>query len=194
MALTLVQRTPTTIDALELDASLTETHDVENEVTEHPVEAGYVITDHVRRKPQRVTIEGIVSNTPVISKAVRFATGGDSVEDGRAESAYATLMAIFDSAKVISIITGLKQYDNMVVESLRFPRDKNTGSTLRFTACCKEIRVAASQTVKVTQPRGAGQQHSGKKSAAEAPAPIEKPSSLLFQTKQYVQSKFVPKP
>ena len=34
-----------------IDATVTETHDLESEVTEYPTEKGSDITDHVRNKP-----------------------------------------------------------------------------------------------------------------------------------------------
>ena len=49
MTLTLLfKKKLTRIDTLELDAAIAEMHSGANEVTEHPVEDGGDITDHVR--------------------------------------------------------------------------------------------------------------------------------------------------
>lgn len=49
---------------VEFDATMSETHDSASEVTEHPVEEGSAITDHVRRQPFTFTCEVYITNTP----------------------------------------------------------------------------------------------------------------------------------
>lgn len=52
---------------LHFDAVLSEEHEHSATVTDHPVEIGVNIVDHVRPDPDRVTLEVFVSNTPVYS-------------------------------------------------------------------------------------------------------------------------------
>lgn len=49
------------------DADLQETHEGTNLITEHPVEEGADISDHVRPQLKRFTVEGVVSDTPLLS-------------------------------------------------------------------------------------------------------------------------------
>jgi len=51
---------------IELDAVLSEGHESSADVTEHPVEAGVAITDHVRRKLRTLEIQGVVTSTPIV--------------------------------------------------------------------------------------------------------------------------------
>lgn len=53
-----------TVGELEIDATVSEISDVTATATEHPVEEGVNITDHVRPDLLRVQLECIVSNTP----------------------------------------------------------------------------------------------------------------------------------
>lgn len=53
--------------SLELDVDLQESHDLSSEITEHPVEEGADVTDHVRPRLRRVSIEGYVSDSPMLS-------------------------------------------------------------------------------------------------------------------------------
>lgn len=55
------------VASLELDVELQETHDLASDITEHPVEEGADVTDHVRPRLRRVSIEGLVSDTPMLS-------------------------------------------------------------------------------------------------------------------------------
>ncbi len=57
---------PTTIW---FDLCLEEQHLLKNTVTEHPVEMGADITDHIRQENPRVTLQVFVSNDPIVSKA-----------------------------------------------------------------------------------------------------------------------------
>jgi hypothetical protein len=54
------------IGIVELDASLSETHSMSAEVTNHPVEEGSEISDHIRKQPDSIQISGVVSNTPLV--------------------------------------------------------------------------------------------------------------------------------
>lgn len=48
-----------------VDVSLRETHGVGAEVTDHPVERGANIVDHIRPLPRTFSIEGLVTNHPI---------------------------------------------------------------------------------------------------------------------------------
>lgn len=50
--------------SIRIDATTQETHSYVNTVTDHPVERGAALTDHVRPDPIRLTIAGVVSNQP----------------------------------------------------------------------------------------------------------------------------------
>ena len=48
------------------DVIASENHETVAQITDHPVEVGINITDHVRTLPDRVTLVAYVSNTPII--------------------------------------------------------------------------------------------------------------------------------
>lgn len=53
------------IDDIWIDVSISETHGVGAEVTDHPVELGANIADHIRPTPRTLSIEGLVTNHPI---------------------------------------------------------------------------------------------------------------------------------
>jgi hypothetical protein len=53
---------------VQLDAYESESHEDTATITDHPVEAGVVITDHVRDNPSSVSLSGTVSNIPMPGK------------------------------------------------------------------------------------------------------------------------------
>ena len=48
-----------------IDVSVREGHALTAEVTEHPVESGAAVADHIRRMPDTIDIDGIVTNHPI---------------------------------------------------------------------------------------------------------------------------------
>lgn len=147
-------RSPAKIDTIVLDASVTETHTMEVDVTDHPVEQGAPVTDHARPKPITLSMEGIISNTPlsrtqqlrmVTSLGITFQTTAEAEHilgaPGYGEQAYMAMQAIRDAAKLITVVTSLRTYENMEMTSLVVPRNKDVGECFRFTAQFKEIRI-----------------------------------------------------
>lgn len=184
----LFEDTTAKIDALELDAMLVSEHVVENEITQHPVEVGADVTDHVRPKPDRLTIEGIVSATPVqFGGNARVGLGYD---DNRVADAYQTLLTLRASAKLVSVVTRRASFDSYVIESIRFAEDAKSSRMLRFVAQLREIRTVESQTVQITQARAKGKTKGGKKTPGEAKDPLPKKMSFLMQAKEYAAKKW----
>lgn len=64
---------------ISLDASVNEVHRLSAIVTDHPVESGVNISDHVRPDLDRIEIEGVISNTPIILPR-NFADGTQVIE------------------------------------------------------------------------------------------------------------------
>lgn len=126
-----------------LDATVSEGHEFENETTDSPVEEGVSFTDHILAKPRMLTIEGIVSDTPIMHRDSIEAAGFDTARNGfgRGKQAFETLERIFFSRIPITVATKLATYPNMVITRLSIPRGSTTGDALRFTASLKEIRV-----------------------------------------------------
>jgi hypothetical protein len=151
-------RTRAQIGSVQLDVSISEQHTSTNEVTDHPVEVGVNIVDHVRPKPDVLKIEGMVSNTPLPSSdapAYPVTVNGitflskSQFQAARAGTAYSDLLSLQSSASLITVVTGLRTYDNMVIESLDVPRDAKVGQALRFSCTLKQIKTAVLQTAKI---------------------------------------------
>lgn len=159
----LIAPTLTTIDSLTLDASISEQHSSEVEVTEHKIESGATITDHATPKALKLSIEGVVSNTPTNRSAVArivetmgiLVTSTSPFEAkqgavGYAENAFAILENLRDHPKIITIVTKLKTYNNMILQKLNVPVNALNGEALRFTADFQQIRLVQNQIDTVT--------------------------------------------
>lgn len=158
------KKTLVQIDSLTLDASFSETHSADIEVTEHPVESGVNITDHARPKPDKLKIEGFFSNdalpdssAPLVEQSAQLGDGSSisylsrsSTQADRSGEAYAGLLAIRDAGKLITIVTALRTYENMLMTSLEVPRDPKSGQALRFSAQFTEVKLVTNETAAFT--------------------------------------------
>jgi len=176
------------IGELICDATIREVHDYKNDVTEWPVEEGFNITDHIRRAPDEITIDGFITNSPVLQTNIQrigqfvgtqtdpFIAGviGSAANIGGAvfkslkredsanqvELALDILLAIsgrkIDGSNIdpqlIQIITGLRVYTNMAMQSLSIPRDAKTGEAMNFTSRFKQIEVVSTEIVTIPNP------------------------------------------
>ena len=150
-----------------IDAALTEEHNFDSDVTEYPVEQGGDVTDNIRPKPITVTIEGIVSDTPIGKMVDIRVNQGDNgqLDFTPSADALAALTAIRDARLPVPIVTSLKAYDNMAMTSLKIPRDAATGAALRFTAEFQQIIFVTNNrtTVRVATPAAGKQVAQGNK-------------------------------
>jgi len=139
-----------------VDASVRELHEARSEITTNPIEDGADITDHVRNMPLTMTMQGVISDTPIglafvdnIKGIIGTATtifGGSS----RSHDAYDDLMKLRKTREPFDLVTGLKVYQNMILQDLRIERTAKTGKSIQFTARLKQIEIA--RTKKVAAP------------------------------------------
>jgi len=72
----LLYETPSgVLSALEFDAVTAEDHTVAADATEHTVETGANITDHVRTKLAEFTMQGVITNTPLNETTIGTSPG-----------------------------------------------------------------------------------------------------------------------
>jgi hypothetical protein len=112
----------TKIGGVELDATLTEEHRYTSRVTSYPVEDGTIISDHILNEPEVVVISGIVTDSP-INILSQF---------NRSVTAFNTLVRMQQNREVMTLVTGIKVYQNMAITSLDVPRNLRTGQSLQF--------------------------------------------------------------
>lgn len=110
-----------------VDVVISEEHESEMEIAEHPVEKGAKISDHAWRLPYRVTLESAIA--------------GD-----RAVASYQQLLAIQAAAEPFSLVTGLKVYNDMLIKRLTVTRDKENARVLKFEAELQEVVIVSTES------------------------------------------------
>ncbi len=125
------------LDFIEIDATPQETHSHTLEVTQHPVERGADISDHARPKADMLPLDCAVSDT----------------EAGRSSDIYERLRLLQDKAVLMTVITTLRTYDNMILQSLSTTRTAKDAGGLRFTVIFQQIELVQNKTTVVTVTR-----------------------------------------
>jgi hypothetical protein len=158
------------VDGYAIDVAVRLESSGECEVTSWPVEVGANMTDHVRRKPAMVTLEGLVSDTPIGEMIAERATTTRPTSE-----AHERLQAILDAREPVTIVTERRTYTSMLLQKLTEPEDAGTGDGLSFTASFVEIILATNNRafVRVEPPRGKKKNTRGNKPTT--PVTNEKP-------------------
>ncbi len=146
------------------DAILSEVHQMTAEATQHEIEDGSDIHDHIINRGRTLTIEGLISDDPItvlqtgiIGRTIATATPGFlrtkigygiSGSKGKpSKAAFDSFNEIYDNKISVTILTGLKQYENMVMEDFNVPRSSKTIRSLEFTATFRQIRIVSAALI-----------------------------------------------
>jgi len=174
------------LQQLGFDVALREGYEGAAEVTEHPVEDGADVADHVRAQNEALTFEAWVTDHPITipGTAMDGVTGGTStvalasgqratglVYSQRVERVRLvdeTLRRLKDAGQVLTVRTGFREVGGCVIERYRVDRDAESGSALPVSLDFKRIRVATSRTVPVTAPTQRRGQRRGQRGAQPA--------------------------
>lgn len=162
------QRKAAKLGTLQLDATIREVHSYRNQPTQFPVEDGYDINDNIRLEPEEYEVSGFVTNSPIslfqknnaqilkkTNNEIEVIDLQDTEVVNNVELAVNELLRISGrkingervDPEVITIVTGLRVYDNMVITDLTIPRDSATGQSLRFNARFKKIQIVNTETI-----------------------------------------------
>jgi hypothetical protein len=135
--------TDSTGRVLILDATLSSQADDQAQITRHPVEAGADVTDHIQPDPPTLSLQVVVSNTPLRSR-------DPNPSPQRAEAAYELLLQRLNAGVLWDIVTPVRIYESMALGKVGNARGRGISSNeLRFSLEFVKIRIVAPSFVKV---------------------------------------------
>lgn len=150
------------IGSVVVDVTLSEQHQMQNRITQWPVEDGSTITDHIANEPRRVSMNGFIADSPLNG------SGG-----GFAQRAFGELERIWRDKELVEVITQYRVYRRMGIERISVPKDGRVGDALRFTAELVEVQFATSESVDIPAdtlpPRGSPEPVGDVADQAESP-------------------------
>jgi hypothetical protein len=171
---------------LQVDAFIRESHAFSNDISEHPIESGGAIVDHIHNKAVSLSLDGIISNTPMsllgltaIDSANRFLS---KESNNFAEMAFKKIEELFLKREPIVIATSLKTYANMVLEGLSIERGGGLYDSLMFTCTAKQIQIVSQNLIAIPQPKAKRAQPKQKKGLQETKTVPESEVAALKET------------
>lgn len=156
--------------AVELDLVATESFESTAEVTKHPVETGSAIGDHVKPANDVISIEGVITNTPVIIPSTQMGgatrapasltlpgVGAVTVQRWsapfrRVAECRELLRALVKSGLPATLSTGgtdVRFDDNLVLIRFRVDRDATTGGSINVSLEFEQLRVVSTARAEV---------------------------------------------
>jgi len=158
----------TEIGELVLDVTLNEKHSHTAETTDNPIEDGSNASDHTIQSPDQYSLEGIWTDTPL---------DADRAELNRSNDKYRKLVRLKEEAEPLTVVSGLRVYENMIIQSINSRDDPSTGFSVPVSVSFKESRFVSQQTEFVSAEEMAAEvQHSGSESAQRGRQPSEEAS------------------
>lgn len=129
------------VGVIAIDATLSEDHEYTARVTSFPVENGELVSDHIINEPEKLNLVGLVTDTP-LNILLGF---------NRSITAFNRLIDIHRNKEIVTVVTGIKVYTNMVMTSLNVPRDLSTGQSLTFNMQFQKIILDSSTRLILNQ-------------------------------------------
>lgn len=130
------------VGAVFLDVTINEEHSYTSKATQFPIENGEFISDHVIKDPITLSLSGIVSDSPLSILALF----------NRSQDAFTRLVRIYDLKEKITVVTGLKIYENMIMTALKIPRNLETGESLNFNMEFQQIITDTTTILNINEP------------------------------------------
>lgn len=159
-----------TYDPIAFDVTLTERTTIAARVTEHAVESGSSIADHVTPANDVIEFEVVVTDTPIEQPETHAGgatgsvgetaldLGGDlgsasvlswDLEFDRARNVYDDLRFAVREGLEVRLAGDHYSYDRAILESVDAPRDARSGGGMRIRCVAREIRTATTEAVAI---------------------------------------------
>lgn len=122
-----------------VDAMVKESHIRKADTSQFPIENGSEISDQIITKPMELSIEGVI--TPMSLYDTFNAPSPTRVLD-----AFSNFERLIAAKLLVTIVTGLKVYENMLISDFQVDRTAQNGAALPFTMRLKEVRKVSTQT------------------------------------------------
>lgn len=130
---------PYAVGDITLDLILSESHALSSTVSEHPVEGGAIISDHIQQNLRIGKLVGLVSNFSL--------RGGGDGKKNRAADAWTLFKNLWARRELVTIVTVLELYENVAVTNISTERSSSTGDALQFDVTFQQVRQPKLQEV-----------------------------------------------
>ena len=131
---------------------ISEKHSLKFRVSDHPLQDGSTISDHVHPEMQECTIDGMFTNHPMRKleevNEVKFKDEYATSEvkptvSNTALANFEKLKLLAKQRKPVRLVCSLEIYPKMVITGIDYDRDSKSGSSIRFTMTLRELKTVS---------------------------------------------------
>lgn len=137
------------------DLFIDESHKLEYQISDHPVQDGSVISDHIQRKLRSVTIKGMFTNHPLkknIGNTDKITVSDDESENAVmgniARDNYNKLEALAEKKGTVRLVCSLLIYPKLAITSISADRGPQDGESIKFTMTLRELNTVTLKEIK----------------------------------------------
>ena len=123
------------IGPLRFDASLSEVHGTDVELTDAPIEGGSVVTDHAITMPKAITLVVASSSRPDELLSVP--------EPSRHLRQWRKLEALAESHEIVDVVTTLRVYTSMMITNIGTVRTKESTHALQISVRLRKVEFSS---------------------------------------------------
>lgn len=117
-----------------------EEHEIKSEVTGFPAQTGFVVSNHAIIKNDKISITGIVTDTPIVGTETFHQFGLDNKK-----IAFATMRKLVRNATPCRVQTNLGVYENVIFTSFKTKTDKDWVNAMQFRFSGEAIQPSQSK-------------------------------------------------
>lgn len=126
------------VGSLVFDLILTEDHSLDNTVTNHAVEDGSEISDHIQNELEKGSLTGLITN---------FSIRAGAITSNRAQDAFDLLYSIWKERSLVTVTTIHKTYENVAIISAPVARDTESAESIVIQINFQQVKVVKLQSV-----------------------------------------------
>lgn len=148
-------------DGFAVDVVVRSERTADSDVTEFEVEAGAAFADHIRARPEEISFDVVISDTPLAAAA--SIRGPERIAAGRnrdgltfSQEAVAWFNGIRDAGLPVTIQGPGVIYESMAMTSLGEPREIGDEGGVRLAVAFRKVRVVSTTRTTVSIPRANG--------------------------------------
>lgn len=127
--------------SLAFDGTMSESYEKVVRYPEHPTDAGFVVSDHAILDPEKVSLEGVITRTPLWMTEA-------NADPLHLEKTLAALDAIVVNKEVVTVSTGLRLYKKRNIGRCSVSRSPG-GQIVKVSVELLDIRTVAAQSVEI---------------------------------------------
>lgn len=129
------------VGAINFDLLMSEQHSFNNQVSDHNVEDGSVIADHIKNELENGSLVGLITN---------FSIKYFGVASDRAQLAFDALVDLWKSRVLVTIVTVMRVYSNVAITSCSIARTAETGNAISLNISFRKVNVVTLKQLTLT--------------------------------------------